>query len=63
MTPGEHRGYDIDRIIGHLSMTLEGIYGPAMSVSSTLIILFTIFGAFLSVSGAGNFRKTRSEFE
>ena len=33
-------------------MTLEGIYGPAIGVSSTLIILFTIFGAFLSVSGA-----------
>ena len=53
--PWGHRGYDIDRIIGHLSMTLEGIYGPAIGVSSTLIILFTIFGAFLSVSGAGNF--------
>ena len=53
--PWGHRGYDIDRIIGHLSMTLEGIYGPAIGVSSTLIILFTIFGAFLSASGAGNF--------
>ena len=29
-------------------MTLEGIYGPAIGVSSTLIILFTIFGAFIS---------------
>ena len=55
MIPWGHRGYDIDRIIGHLSMTLEGIYGPAIGVSSTLIILFTIFGAFLSASGAGNF--------
>ena len=62
--PWGHRGYDIERIIGHLSMTLEGIYGPAIGVSSTLIILFTIFGAFLSVSGAGNFfRKTCSEFK
>jgi TRAP transporter 4TM/12TM fusion protein len=36
-------------------MTLEGIYGVAIDVSSTLIILFTIFGAFLQYSGAGKF--------
>ncbi len=36
-------------------MTLEGIYGVAVDVSSSLIILFTIFGAFLQYSGAGKF--------
>ena len=36
-------------------MTLEGIFGTAIDVSSTLIILFTIFGAFLQFSGAGKF--------
>src|SRR5438552_9809727 len=36
-------------------MTLEGIYGVAVDVSSSLIILFTIFGAFLQHSGAGKF--------
>ena len=36
-------------------MTLEGIYGVAIDVSSSLIILFTIFGAFLQYSGAGKF--------
>ena len=36
-------------------MTLEGIYGTAVNVSSTLIILFTIYGAFLQFSGAGKF--------
>ncbi len=36
-------------------MTLEGIYGTAIAVSSTLIILFTIYGAFLQFSGAGKF--------
>jgi TRAP transporter 4TM/12TM fusion protein len=36
-------------------MTLEGIFGVAVDVSSTLIILFTIFGAFLQYSGAGKF--------
>jgi len=53
--PWTHRGYDIDRLIGHLYMTLEGVFGTAVNVSSTLIILFTIFGAVLQFSGAGRF--------
>ncbi|HWN92319.1 MAG TPA: TRAP transporter fused permease subunit, partial [Verrucomicrobiae bacterium] len=36
-------------------MTLEGIFGTAVDVSATLIILFTIYGAFLEYSGAGRF--------
>lgn len=53
--PWTHRGYDIDRIIGHMYMTLEGIFGVPIDVSSTFIIMFTIFGAFLQTSGAGKF--------
>ena len=53
--PWTHKGYDIARLTGSLYMTLEGIYGVAVDVSSTLIILFTIFGAFLQYSGAGKF--------
>jgi len=53
--PWTHRGYEIDRLAGHLVLTLEGIFGPAVDVSSTLIILFTLFGAFLQQSGAGKF--------
>jgi len=41
--------------VGFMYMTLEGIFGTAVDVSSTLIILFTIFGAFLQFSGAGKF--------
>ena len=54
-TPWTHRGYDIDRIVGHMYMTLEGIFGVPIDVSSTFIILFTIWGAFLEFSGAGKF--------
>jgi len=54
-TPWTHKGYDIDRIVGHLYMTLEGIFGVPIDVSSTFIILFTIWGAFLEFSGAGKF--------
>ncbi len=53
--PWTHRGYDIGRLIGHLFMTLEGVFGSAVDVSSSLIILFTIFGAVLHYSGAGKF--------
>jgi TRAP transporter 4TM/12TM fusion protein len=54
-SPWTHRGYDIDRIVGHMYMTLEGIFGVPIDVSSTFIILFTIWGAFLEFSGAGKF--------
>ena len=53
--PWTHRGYDIDRLVGHMYMTLEGIFGVPIDVSSTFIILFTIYGAFLEFSGAGKF--------
>ena len=53
--PWTHRGYDISRLVGHLFITLEGIFGVPVDVSATLIILFTIYGAFLAHSGAGKF--------
>ncbi len=53
--PWTHKGYELPRLVGHMYMTLEGIYGTAINVSSTLIILFTIYGAFLQFSGAGKF--------
>ncbi len=36
-------------------MTLEGIFGSPVDVSSSLIILFTIYGALLQFSNAGQF--------
>jgi TRAP transporter 4TM/12TM fusion protein len=53
--PWTHKGYEIDRLVGYMYMTLEGIFGTAVDVSATLIILFTIFGAFLQFTGAGKF--------
>src|SRR6266480_1464724 len=50
-----HRSYEVGRLVGHLYMTLEGIFGVAVDVSSSHIILFTIYGAFLQFSGAGKF--------
>jgi TRAP transporter 4TM/12TM fusion protein len=53
--PWNHRGYDIERIVGHMYMALEGIFGVPIDVAATFIILFTIYGAFLDKSGAGQF--------
>jgi len=53
--PWTHRGYDIDRLVGTMYMTLEGIFGTPIDVSSSLIILFTIYGAILQFSNAGQF--------
>ncbi|MEO8260411.1 MAG: C4-dicarboxylate ABC transporter permease, partial [Acidobacteriota bacterium] len=40
-----HRGYDLERLIGSLYMTLEGVFGVPLDVAATYIILFTIYGA------------------
>ena len=53
--PWTHRGYDLPRLVGHLFITLEGVFGVAVDVSATLIILFTIYGSLLAQSGAGKF--------
>src|SRR6185503_30812 len=53
--PWTHRGFDIGQIVGQLFITLEGIFGVPVDVSSSLIILFCIYGAFLQQSGAGKF--------
>src|SRR4029450_9022144 len=50
-----HRGYSPGRIVGTIYMTLEGMFGVPLDVTSTYIILFTIFGAILEHSGAGRF--------
>ncbi|MGH9374270.1 MAG: TRAP transporter permease, partial [Vicinamibacterales bacterium] len=50
-----HRGYGVDRLVGSLYMTLEGLFGVPLDVAATYIILFTIYGAVLEQSGAGRF--------
>ena len=50
-----HRGYGVERLVGALYMSLEGIFGVPLDVAATYIILFTIYGAVLESSGAGTF--------
>ena len=49
------RGYSLNRIIQHMYLTSEGIFGLALGVSSTFVIVFIIFGAYLSRSGGAKF--------
>ena len=49
------RGYSLGRIIQHMYLTPEGIFGLALGVSSTFVIVFIIFGAYLSKSGGARF--------
>lgn len=48
-----HREYSISRLTSYLYQTSDGVYGVALGVSATFIVLFILFGAFLNVSGAG----------
>jgi len=50
-----HRGYDFHRIVSHMYLTTEGIFGLPLGVSATFVILFIVMGAFLQESGAGQF--------
>ena len=50
-----HKGYDLDRIVGHLYMTLEGIFGVPLSVSVSFVMLFVVYGTFMDAAGAGRF--------
>jgi|Deesub1362A_J573_1020465.scaffolds.fasta_scaffold00080_9 TRAP transporter 4TM/12TM fusion protein len=51
--PFAHRGADLPRIIDHLYLGTEGIFGIPLGVSATYIMIFILFGAFLQVTGAG----------
>ncbi len=50
-----HTGFSIETIVDQLYLTTEGIFGIPLGVSSTYVILFVIFGAFLERSGTGQF--------
>jgi TRAP transporter 4TM/12TM fusion protein len=50
-----HTGNSIELIVDQLYLTTEGIFGIPCGVSSTYVILFVIFGAFLEQSGTGQF--------
>jgi len=48
-----HSGFTFEQVINFIFFSTDGILGPALAVSATVIVVFIIFGAFLEVSGTG----------
>ncbi|GBF12340.1 TRAP transporter permease [Tepidibacillus sp. HK-1] len=49
-----HQNFTTERLLYRMYMTTEGLLGITISISSTYIFLFILFGAFLSASGAAD---------
>ena len=52
-----HTGFTYKRIVYQLFLSSEGIFGISLGVSATYIVLFILFGAFLTETGMGRFIK------
>jgi TRAP transporter 4TM/12TM fusion protein len=50
-----HAGFSPSRLIDHLYLTTEGVFGITTGVSSTYVFLFVLFGAVLARSGLADF--------
>jgi len=48
-----HKGFSFIRLVDHLCLYTEGIYGIPLGVSANFVILFIIFGAFLKFTKTG----------
>ncbi|MBF0452571.1 MAG: TRAP transporter permease [Candidatus Magnetomorum sp.] len=49
------KGVSINRFIGQMTLSTEGIYGIPLDVSATIVFLFVLFGAMLDRAGAGHY--------
>jgi TRAP transporter 4TM/12TM fusion protein len=49
------RGTSLNRFMGQMTMSTEGIYGIPLDVSATIVFLFVLFGAMLDRAGAGHY--------
>ncbi|WP_262358925.1 TRAP transporter permease, partial [Bordetella pertussis] len=50
-----HRGASIERLMSHMWLTTEGVYGVALGVSVSYIFIFVLLGSLLDKCGAGNY--------
>jgi TRAP transporter 4TM/12TM fusion protein len=51
----QHKGASLQRMVSHMWLTSEGVFGVALGVSVQFIFLFVLFGTLLDVAGAGNY--------
>ncbi len=50
-----HRGFGVARIVNHMYLGTEGVFGTPLEVSSTFVFMFILFGAVLEKTGLGKF--------
>lgn len=50
-----HKGASVNRLISHMWLTTEGVYGIALGVSAGTIFVYVLFGALLDRAGGGNY--------
>ncbi|MDP1900078.1 MAG: TRAP transporter permease [Rubrivivax sp.] len=50
-----HRGASLNRLLSHLWLTTEGVYGIALGVSTGTIFVYVLFGTLLDRAGGGNY--------
>ncbi|GAB1400158.1 hypothetical protein MASR1M66_16120 [Aminivibrio sp.] len=51
----QHRGFNIYRIVNHMYLGTEGIFGIPLSVSATFVFMFILFGSVIEQTGMGRF--------
>ena len=50
-----HKGASLNRLLSHMWLTTEGVYGIALGVSTSTIFVYVLFGALLDRAGGGNY--------
>ena len=50
-----HKGASINKMVGQMVLTTEGIFGVPLGVSASFVFLFVLFGALLDKAGAGEY--------
>ncbi len=56
----QHKGASLQRVVSHMWLTTEGVYGVGLGVSVQFIFLFVLFGTLLDRAGAGNYMTQAS---
>ncbi|MEJ2154762.1 MAG: TRAP transporter fused permease subunit, partial [Desulfobacteraceae bacterium] len=51
----EFKGVSLNRFMGQMTMSTEGIYGIPLDVSATIVYLYVLFGAMLDKAGGGKY--------
>ena len=50
-----HKGASLNRLMSHMWLTTEGVYGIALGVSTGTIFVYVLFGTLLDRAGGGNY--------